>query len=170
MNLLRYPRIASALMKGNRLVIVFAVHFGLSILAIGASPREAQLAFSDPAKSTVAPAWAVGQADRNPELDARPGFEKPPAGFGVVPFFGWVGDPLTQDRLGWILKQMEGMGVSGYQINYAHNKQDGGQSFGLSMPSDPPLFSESWWELSELFRWSLVPQNCYSSQMSASHS
>ena len=121
------------------------------VLAIGASPREAQLAFSDPAKSTVAPAWAVGQADRNPELDARPGFEKPPAGFGVVPFFWWVGDPLTQDRLGWILKQMEGMGVSGYQINYAHNKQDGGQSFGLSMPSDPPLFSEPWWELTGWF-------------------
>ena len=119
--------------------------------AFGAGGLDA-LAFSDPAHVTPAPAGAIGQADHDPKFDARPGFEKPPAGFGVVPFFWWLGDPLTPERLGWILKQMQGMGISGYQINYAHNMNDGGQSFGLSMPSDPPLLSEAWWKLTTWFQ------------------
>jgi alpha-L-rhamnosidase len=109
------------------------------------------LEFSDPAKSVQMPAWAVGQADRDPKLDALPGFQKPPAGFGMVPFFWWLGDPLTQERQGWILGQMEGMGISGYQINYAHGFRDGGKSFGLTIPSEPALFSEEWWKLTAWF-------------------
>ena len=109
------------------------------------------LAFSDPAKSVQMPAWAVGQANRDPKLDVLPGFQKPPAGFGMVPFFWWLGDPLTQERLGWILGQMEGMGISGYQINYAHGYRDGGKSYGLTIPSEPVLFSEEWWKLTGWF-------------------
>ena len=109
------------------------------------------LDFSDPAKVTPMPAWAVGQANRAADLDVLPGFQKPPAGFGVVPFFWWLGDPLTQERLGWILGQMEGMGISGYQINYAHGYEDGGKSFGLTLPSEPTLFSEEWWKLTDWF-------------------
>ncbi len=107
----------------------------------------ADLAFSDPANGLPAPEWAVGQANRSADLDILPGFQKPPAGFGVVPFFWWLGDPLTKDRLGWILGQMDGYGISGYQINYAHGYKDGGRSNGLTLPSDPPLFSEEWWKL-----------------------
>jgi hypothetical protein len=66
------------------------------------------------------------------------GFRNPPPGFGIVPFFWWVGDPLTKERLGWILEQVEGMGVTGYQIHYAHTDQ-GGLSYGLSMPGEPLL-------------------------------
>ena len=109
------------------------------------------LAFSDPANVQPAPSWAVGQASRDPKLDAMPGFKKPPPGFGVVPFFWWLGDPLTKERLGWILEQMKDMGISGYQINYAHGMKDGGRSFGLSMPSEPPLLSKEWWELAGWF-------------------
>lgn len=85
-------------------------------------------------------------ADRSPDLDVLPGFKSPPAGYGVVPFFWWLGDPLTKERLAWQLKQMEGMGVSGYQINYAHSER-GGRSYGLTYPSDPEIFSEPWWDI-----------------------
>ncbi|MBN8459366.1 MAG: hypothetical protein J0M04_16175 [Verrucomicrobia bacterium] len=92
------------------------------------------------------PAGAVGMADRSPDLDVLPGFKSPPPGYGVVPFFWWLGDPLTKERLGWQLEQMEGMGVSGYQINYAHSER-GGRSYGLTYPSDPEIFSDEWWNL-----------------------
>ncbi|MEI6561307.1 MAG: glycosyl hydrolase [Verrucomicrobiota bacterium] len=104
-------------------------------------------AFSDPANVTPAPSWAVGQANRSPKLDVLPGFQQPPKGFGVVPFFWWLGDPLTKERLGWILEQMSGMGISDYQINYAHDDNGGAHSFGRTYPSDPPLYSEAWWKL-----------------------
>ncbi len=114
------------------------------------SARAGDLAFSDPANTPPPPAGAIGFADRSPELDARPGFQKPPAGFGVVPFFWWLGDPLTKERLGWILEQMAGLPISGYQINYAHTDQ-GGRTWGLTTPSEPPLFSEGWWKLTGWF-------------------
>jgi hypothetical protein len=120
---------------------------GLTTLA---SAHAGDLAFSDPANVTPAPAWAVGQANRAPDLDALPGFQKPPPGFGTVPFYWWLGDPLTQERLGWIFAQMAGMGISGYQINYAHSDK-GGRSFGLTLPSEPALFSEPWWQLTGWF-------------------
>ncbi len=122
----------------------------IALCASAAAARAGDLAFSDPAQVSPMPAWAVGQANRALDLDALPGFQKPPPGFGVVPFFWWLGDPLTQERLGWILDQMEGMGVSGYQINYAHSDR-GGRSYGLTLPSEPALFSEPWWKLTGWF-------------------
>jgi len=110
------------------------------------SAQGGDLSFSDPAKGLSVPAGSAGQADRRADLDALPGFQKPPPGFGVVPFFWWLGDPLTKERLGWELDQMDGMGVSGYQINYAHSNR-GGRSWGLTYPSEPALFSREWWGL-----------------------
>jgi hypothetical protein len=92
------------------------------------------------------PSGMIGAADRSPDLDVLPGFKNPPPGFGTVPFFWWLGDPLTKERLSWQLEQMEGMGVSGYQINYAHSER-GGRSYGFTYPSEPEIFSEDWWEL-----------------------
>ena len=46
----------------------------------------------------------------------------------------------------WQLNQLEGKSVSGLQINYAHSDQ-GGRSYGLTYPSEPPLFSDAWWDL-----------------------
>jgi hypothetical protein len=108
------------------------------------------LSFSDPSAVPAPPTWAVGQADRSPNVDALPGFRAPPPGFGIVPFFWWLGDPLAKERLQWELDQMSGMNVSGYQINYAHSDR-GDRSYGLTYPSDPPLFSEKWWELTGWF-------------------
>ncbi|HWH70113.1 MAG TPA: hypothetical protein VNT26_12060, partial [Candidatus Sulfotelmatobacter sp.] len=123
----------------------------LSLLCVPALAASANdLAFTDPAKVTPAPAWAVGQAHREPDFDVLPGFQQPPRGFGIVPFFWWLGDPLTTNRLAWELEQMKDMGVSGYQINYAHTDQ-GGRSYGYTFPSDPPLFSEAWWHLTGWF-------------------
>jgi hypothetical protein len=114
-------------------------------LAIACSvPLKA--ADSDPANTPPPPTGSIGFADRSPDLDVLPGFKNPPPGFGTVPFFWWLGDPLTKERLSWQLAQMEGMGVSGYQINYAHSER-GGRSFGLTYPSEPEIFSEDWWEL-----------------------
>jgi len=38
---------------------------------------------------------------------------------------------------------------SGLQVNYCHSDK-GGYSYGLTLPSDPPLFSPEWWDL---FTW-----------------
>jgi len=105
-----------------------------------------ELATGDPLRGDPPPAGAVGFADRDPSLDVLPGFCSPPPGFGIVPFYWWLGDPLTRERLAWQLAQMEGMGVSGYQINYAHSDK-GGRSYGLSFPSEPAIFSPPWWDL-----------------------
>jgi hypothetical protein len=107
---------------------------------------QASLDFSDPMNVLPTPSWAVGQASRAADLDVLPGFQNPPPGFGVVPFYWWLGDPLTKERLAWELEQLSGMGICGLQINYAHSDK-GGRSYGLTLPSDPPLFSEDWWKL-----------------------
>jgi hypothetical protein len=120
---------------------------GISLLAtclcVCASLHAAD---SDPSKTPPPPPGSIGFADRSPSLDVLPGFKNPPPGFGTVPFFWWLGDPLTKERLSWQLEQMEGMGVSGYQINYAHSER-GGRSYGFTYPSEPEIFSEDWWEL-----------------------
>lgn len=120
------------------------------LLATVISATASDLAFSDPARVLPMPVGAVGTADRSPELDVWPGFQQPPPGFGTVPFYWWLGDPLTKERLAWELEQMAGMGVSGYQINYAHSDK-GGRSYGLTYPSEPPLFTEEWWTLTGWF-------------------
>lgn len=61
--------------------------------------------------------------------------------YGIVPFYWWLGDKLTKERLSWQLDQLEGHHISGLQVNYAHSDQ-GGPSWGLTCESDPPLFSE----------------------------
>jgi hypothetical protein len=122
----------------------------LIVSLVMTSARAGDLAFSDPANTPPPPAGAIGFANRSPDFDAQPGFQKPPPGFGVVPFFWWLGDPLTQERLRWILDQMAGTGIAGYQINYAHS-DNGGRSYGLTYPSEPPLFSEEWWKLTGWF-------------------
>jgi hypothetical protein len=121
-----------------------------AVLALATSARAGDLAFSDPASTPKPPACAVGQASRDPGLDALPGFKSPPAGFGAVPFFWWLGDPLTKQRLAWELDRFSNRHISGLQINYAHSAY-GGLSFGWTLASDPPLFSEKWWHLTNWF-------------------
>jgi hypothetical protein len=57
------------------------------------------------------PALALGFPSRAADLDARPGFQNPPAGYGEVPFWWWTGDPLDKDRLLWQIEQLHRQGV-----------------------------------------------------------
>lgn len=93
----------------------------------------------------------AGYPDRSPELDVLPGFKYPPKGYENVPFYWWIGDTLTKERILWQMKQLENMGVTGLQVNYCHT-DTGGASYGLTYPSQPALFSEEWWDL---FNWFL---------------
>lgn len=77
-------------------------------------------------------------------------FHDPPEGYGIVPFYWWLGDPVTKEKLLYHLECLEGCHISGLQINYAHSDQ-GGQSFGLTYPGEPAVFSEEWWELTGWF-------------------
>lgn len=57
--------------------------------------------------------------------DFRRYFQNPPPGYGVVPFYRWMGDKLTRERLLWQLDQLEGHHICGLQVNYAHSDQGG---------------------------------------------
>lgn len=92
-----------------------------------------------------APGWPVTDLDLWSDSDLRSGFLTPPPGWGEIAFFWWSGAELTRERLLDHLDRLTGWGISGLQINYAHG--DHGARWGLSIPSDPPLFSEAWWEL-----------------------
>ena len=113
--------------------------------------RSNELDFSDPARVQPPPANAIGFPNRAPDFDVLPGFRNPPPGYGEVAFYWWLGDPLTKERLEWQLDQLALVdGVMGLQINYAHSDR-GGASYGLTYPSEPALFSPSWWELVNWF-------------------
>jgi hypothetical protein len=101
--------------------------------------------------SAAAAADAPGYPSRDPNLDVLPGFRNPPPGYGEVGFYWWLGDPLTKERLTWQLDQLANKGVAALQVNYAHSDK-GGRQWGLTFPSDPPLFSPAWWDL---FGWFL---------------
>ncbi|MHB9081567.1 MAG: glycosyl hydrolase [Pirellulaceae bacterium] len=122
---------------------------GLFVLGWAAATRPCRAgdpSFSDPVNVVAPPVGSVGFPSRAPDLDALPGFQSPPPGYGEVAFYWWLGDPLTKERLAWQLEQLSGKGVMGLQINYAHSDR-GGHSYGLTYPSDPPLFSDDWWQL-----------------------
>ncbi|MBD3917197.1 hypothetical protein H8B09_00405 [Paenibacillus sp. PR3] len=91
----------------------------------------------------------IGYPSRASDLDAYPGFQTPPEGYGEVAFYWWVGERLDKERLEWQLDQMKDHHITALQINYAHG-DEGGHSYGLTYPSEPPLFSEEWWAL---FAW-----------------
>lgn len=93
----------------------------------------------------------IGCPSRDADFDVLPGFTNPPPGYGEVAFYWWVGDPLDRRRMLWQLEKLAGKGITGIQINYAHTDK-GGLAYGLTMPSEPPLFSQQWWEL---FGWFL---------------
>ncbi len=91
------------------------------------------------------PSLQAGGSDK-PKSDLFQNFKNPPAGYGEVAFYWWLGDTLTPERILWQLDELAGKGVTGLQVNYAHS-DSGGMSWGLSFPSRPKLFSEQWWNL-----------------------
>ena len=131
-------------MSRDRVLPALALAVGLGVcFGCGSAP-------GDPAGSPDPPPHAVGFPSRAPDLDVRPGFKDPPPGYGEVAFYWWLGDPLTKERLSWQLDRLAGRGLMGLQINYAHSDR-GGSSWGLTYPSDPPLFREDWWALAAWF-------------------
>ena len=49
------------------------------------------------------------------------------------------------------MDQLKDNSITGLQINYCHTDK-GGESYGLTYPSQPALFSAEWWKL---FQWFL---------------
>lgn len=97
------------------------------------------------------PADGVGYPSRAADLDALPGFRNPPPGYGEVPFWWWTGDPLDEERLIWQLEQLHAKGISGVQVNYAHEDSPGWPTY----PAQPPIFSEPWWHI-----WGRIADQC----------
>jgi hypothetical protein len=94
---------------------------------------------------------APGFPSRVEDLDVLPGFQDPPSGYGEVPFWWWTGDPLDKDRLLWQIDQLHRKGVSGMQVNYAHEDTPGWPTYA----TEPAIFSDAWWDV-----WRFVADEC----------
>ena len=91
----------------------------VTLLLAPLGARAGDLAFSDPANVAPPPAYAIGFPSRAANLDALPGFQQPPPGYGEVAFYWWLGDPLTKERLAWQIDQLDKVkGVMGLQIKW----------------------------------------------------
>ena len=117
----------------------------LALSCAAAEDRDA----ADPAKLPPPPQGAPGFPSRSPDLDALPGFVTPPPGYGEVPYWWWSGDPLNKERLLWELEQLHAKGISGVQVNYAHD------GHLVTLPAEPPIFSDAWWEV-----WTWITAEC----------
>lgn len=121
------------------------------------SPATAELDMSDPTIALpAAPRGALGFPSRDADLDALPGFQNPPPGYGQVPFWWWTGDPLDKERLRWQIEQLHAQGISGMQVNYAHEDSPGWPTYA----AEPEIFSEAWWDV-----WKYVAGECSKREM-----
>ncbi|MDR2641688.1 MAG: hypothetical protein LBC74_02720, partial [Planctomycetaceae bacterium] len=121
--------------KNAKLVLFFGLSFFLMNFLI--------------AEETTPAGWKKNNLTRETFVND---FQTPPVGFGNVPFYWWLGDPLTKERLSWQLEKLAqmGRGTTGLQINYAHSDK-GGLAWGYTIPSEPPLFGDEWWKLVQWF-------------------
>lgn len=87
-----------------------------------------------------------GYPDRSGAVDLEKGFRTPPAGYGEVPFYWWIGDTLTREHIAWQLDMLSEKRISSLQINYCHT-DTGGITYGRTFRSQPELFTPAWWEL-----------------------
>jgi hypothetical protein len=122
----------------------------LATAGLVATARAGDLDLSDPAQ-VAPPEHASGYPSRDANLDARPGFQNPPPGYGEVPFWWWTGDPLDEERLIWQIEQLHHKGISGVQVNYAHEDSNGWPTY----TAKPPIFSDAWWRI-----WGRIADEC----------
>ncbi len=128
-------------------VMSMAVSLGVGAGAdVGKVPGEVPFSASD----------GIGFPARSQDLDVLPGFRNPPPGYGEVPFWWWTGDPLDTERLIWQIEQLHQKGVSGVQVNYAHEDTPGWPTYA----AEPPIFSDAWWRV-----WNRVAEECRSRGM-----
>ena len=84
-----------------------------------------------------------GYPDRSSDLDVLPGFRKPPAGYGEVPFWWWTGEDLNVERMIGQIRELHRKGISGVQVNYSHLDTPG----YLTDQQHPDIFTDQWWEV-----------------------
>ncbi len=68
-------------------------------------------------------------------------FRSPSPDYGPVPFWWWVGERVTRERIAWQLDQLAAKGVCNAIVSYNHHA-DGSPNCG-----DPAVFTAEWWEL-----------------------
>lgn len=98
---------------------------------------------SDPANRPSPPVTALGYPRRDASLDALPGFQTPPPGYGEVPFWWWTGDDLDVDRMIGQIHELHKKGISGVQVNYSHFDTPG----WMTDQEEPRLFTDAWWDV-----------------------
>ncbi len=98
---------------------------------------------SDPAKRPSPPSGALGYPSCDVSLDALPGFQAPPAGYGEVPFWWWTGDKLDTDRMIGQIHELHRKGIGGVQVNYSHFDTPG----WMTDQDEPRIFTEAWWDV-----------------------
>ena len=87
------------------------------------------------------------------EPGLREGFENPPSGYGEVPFWWWTGEKLNVERLNWQLDELKQKGISGVQVNYAHQDvRNDVQPNWLTYPNDPEVLTEEWFSVFDQVR------------------
>lgn len=102
-----------------------------------------------------AQAQNIGRPERKNPGNLLKNFQRPPLGYGEVPFYWWMGDTLTREHLLGHLEILKNKGISSLQVNYAHSDK-GGKSWGLTFKSKPEIFTEEWWDL---FGWFMKEAN-----------
>ena len=139
--------------KRENMRLSLQVLLGMILIAevVVAAAHADDLHVIDSANAVSPPQGSLGFPSRDPNLDALPGFQNPPPGYGEVPFWWWTGDPLDQERLLWQIEQLHEKGVSGMQVNYAHEDSSGWPTYAV----EPAIFSDAWWEM-----WKFVAGEC----------
>lgn len=81
-------------------------------------------------------------------VDWKTGFAAPPVGYGEVPFWWWTGEKLDAERLLWQIDELAKKGgISGVQINYAHQDvRNEKQPNWLTYPNNPEPLTAEWFD------------------------
>ncbi len=128
------------------------VLIGLLSLSSVVAPRAiAEVPFANPKAVPPPPKESPGYPSKDTDVDLISDFKNPPPGYGEVPFWWWTGDPLDKDRLKWQIEKLHEKGISGMQVNYAHQDTHGWPTY----PAEPPIFSDEWWDI-----WQFVAAQC----------
>lgn len=84
------------------------------------------------------------------QVGLREGFADPPSGYGEVPFWWWTGEKLDVDRLKQQLDELKKKGISGVQVNYAHqDARNEVQPNWLTYPNEPEVLTDEWFDVFE---------------------